>query len=45
LSSKEANEVIQEAKQNYLQLENLIEKDGKERDTSFYYNWLEDVES
>jgi len=43
LSSKEASEVIQEAKHNYLQLENLIEKDGKERDTSFYYNWLEDV--
>lgn len=45
LSSKEASEVIQEAKHNYLQLENLIEKDGKERDTSFYYNWLEDVDS
>ena len=45
LSSKEASEVIQEAKHNYLQLENLIEKDGKERDTSFYYNWLEDIES
>lgn len=45
LSSEEASGIIQEAKHNYLQLENLIEKDGKERDTSFYYNWLEDVES
>lgn len=44
LSSKEASELIQEAKYDYLQLENLIEKDGKERDTSFYYNWLEDIE-
>lgn len=42
LSSKEASEAIQEAKQNYLQLESLVEKDGKERDTSLYYNWLED---
>jgi len=41
LSSSEASEVIQEAKQHYLQLENLLEQDGKKRDTSVYFNWLE----
>src|SRR5699024_4764668 len=44
LSSQEASDFIQEAKQHYLQLENLLEQDGKKRDTSIYYNWLEDVE-
>jgi len=44
LSSAEASDAIQEAKQHYLQLENLLEQDGKKRDTSIYYNWLEDIE-
>src|SRR5699024_2826521 len=44
LSSSEASDAIQEAKQHYLQLENLLEQDGKKRDTSIYYNWLEDIE-
>lgn len=42
LSSREANELIQIAKQDYLQLETLLEQDGKKRDTSIYYNWLEE---
>lgn len=45
LSLVEASEFIQEAKQNYLQLEALLEQDGKKRDTSVYYNWLEDIEN
>lgn len=42
LSNKEANELIQKAKLDYLQLETLLEQDGKKRDKSIYYNWLED---
>lgn len=45
LSSTEASDAIQEAKQHYIQLENLLEQDGKKRDTSIYFNWLEDTES
>lgn len=42
LSSQEAYEYIQQAKEYYLQLEQLLEQDGQKRDTSFYYNWLEE---
>src|SRR5699024_4429138 len=45
LSSSEASGFIQEVKMNYLQLEGLLEQDGKKRDTSVYFNWLEDTDS
>jgi len=40
LTSKQANEFIQEEKILYKQLQGLIEEDGDERDTSVYFNWL-----
>ena len=40
LTSDQANEFIQEANVLYRQLQWLHEKDGKERDTSVYFNWL-----
>jgi len=40
LTSKQANEFIQETKILYQQLQELLEKDGEERDTSVYFNWL-----
>ena len=42
MSSIEADESIKESLEYYKQLEHLIEIDGKERDTSIYYNWLEE---
>lgn len=42
LSIKQADEYIKESLSIYDQLESLLENDGKERDRSFYYNWLED---
>lgn len=42
LTSKEASNYIEQAKEYYLTLEKLLELDGQERDTSFYYNWLEE---
>lgn len=42
LSNREANELIQKAKLDYLQLETLLEQDGKKRNKSIYYNWLEE---
>ena len=44
LSSKQADEYIQQSLMNYKQLENLTEIDGKKRDTSVYFNWLEEIE-
>lgn len=41
LAFKQADDFIQEAKLLYGQLQKLIKNDGKERDTSFYFNWLE----
>lgn len=41
LTSKQANEFIREAKELYQYLQNLLENDGQERDTSVYFNWLE----
>src|SRR5699024_2364771 len=42
LTSKKVNDLICEAKILYEQLQNLLEKDGKKRDSSVYFNWLED---
>ncbi|TMN18719.1 hypothetical protein [Lentibacillus cibarius] len=42
LTSKQANEFIQEEKELYGYLQDLLENDGQERDTSVYYNWLEE---
>ena len=42
MSISEADESIKESLENYKQLEHLLENDGKKRDTSFYYNWLEE---
>jgi len=44
LTSKQADEFIQEAKILYSQLQSLLENDGKERDTSIYFNWLKGEE-
>ena len=43
ISSETANDYIKELLDIYKQLENLIEIDGKKRDTSVYYNWLEEI--
>jgi len=40
LTSKQANEFIQEVKILYEQLQALLENDEVERDTSVYFNWL-----
>lgn len=42
LTLEQADKFIQEVKQLYGQLQTLLAKDGKERDTSIYYNWLEE---
>lgn len=42
LTFKKAKEFIEEAKMLYEQLQLILESDGKRKDTSFYYNWLED---
>src|SRR5699024_2677155 len=42
LTSKQANEFIQEANILYRQLQGLLENDGEERDTSVYFNWLKE---
>lgn len=42
LTSESADKYIKEATMYYEMLENLLEKDGKKRDTSIYYNWLEE---
>jgi len=42
LTSKQADEFIQEAKELYGYLQDLLENDGQERDTSIYYNWLKE---
>src|SRR5699024_6902404 len=41
LTSEKAKDLIWEAKLLYEQLQKLLEKDGKTRDTSVYFNWLE----
>lgn len=42
ISITEADESIKELLNYYKQLEHLVEMDGKQRDTSIYYNWLEE---
>lgn len=42
LSSKKADEFIKKSLEYYKQLEKLIEINGKKRDKSIYYNWLEE---
>lgn len=42
LSTEKASEYIQESLLHYKQLETLLESEGNKRDTSFYYNWLEE---
>lgn len=44
LSISKADKYIKESLENYKQLEHLLENDGKKRDTSIYFNWLEEVE-
>lgn len=36
-----ADEYIKESLENYKQLEHHLENAGKQRDTSIYFNWLE----
>ncbi len=42
MSIVEADESIKESLDYYKQLEHLVEMNGKQRDTSIYYNWLEE---
>lgn len=42
LTLEKAKELIWEAKILYEQLQSILEVDGKTRDISFYYNWLEE---
>ena len=42
MSIAEADESIKESLSYYKQLEHLVEMNGKQRDTSIYYNWLEE---
>jgi len=42
LSSEEAKNLIFEIKLLYEQLQSLLENDGKTRDTSVYFDWLQD---
>ncbi len=42
MSIAEADESIKESLEYYKQLEHLVEMNGKQRDTSIYYNWLEE---
>jgi len=44
VSSKKADEFIKRSLENYKQLERMVEIDGEKRDTSIYYNWLEEKE-
>ncbi len=45
MSIKEADNYIQESLAIYRQLENMLERDGEGRDTSIYYNWLEEIDN
>lgn len=44
LSVSEADDYIKESLEAYKQLEHLLENHGKHRDTSIYYNWLENID-
>lgn len=43
LSVNQANEYIKKSLESYKELERIVEVDGKQRDKSIYYNWLEEV--
>lgn len=42
LTSEDAKNLVLETKILYEQLENLLENDRKKRDTSVYFNWVEE---
>lgn len=44
ISINAADDYIKELLEIYKKLENIVEMDGKKRDTSIYYNWLEEIE-
>lgn len=44
LTSDKAKELISESKMLYQGLQSFLEADGQKRDTSFYYNWLEETD-
>lgn len=44
VSISAADELIKEFLEYYQMLERLLELDGKKRDTSIYFNWLEEIE-
>jgi len=44
ISSNAADDYIKKLLELYKKLENLIEINSKQRDTSIYYNWLEEVD-
>ena len=44
LSVNQADEFIKKSLEYYRLLEIMVEKNGEERDTSIYYNWLEELE-
>lgn len=44
LSINQADEFIKKSLEYYRLLEIMVEKNGEERDTSIYYNWLEELE-
>ncbi len=44
LSISKADKYIKESLESYKHLEHLLENDGKKRDTSIYYNWLEETD-
>lgn len=44
LTIEKAKDLIWEAKNYYIQLENLLKLDGEKRDTSVYFNWIKGEE-
>lgn len=44
ISISSADDYIKELLEIYKNLENIVEIDGKKRDTNIYYNWLEEIE-
>jgi len=44
MSVPEADKLIKESLEYYRMLEHLLENDGTKRDTSIYFNWLEEIE-
>lgn len=44
LSVNQADEFIKKTLEYYRLLEKMVERDGKKRDISIYYNWLEELD-